>query len=207
MRNNSRGGVLVITDNATDLEKLKAEVERSGLGKDHSVSKPEKRNPEIIGVNTDMKDDDFVESFKNPNSALSKAELTLRIIFRGKNGRKAIVSLDLESYRRFNGFKRLNVGWNAVYFGDRRQPLQCYRCWKYGHTQKVSRSTVCCGNCGSQEHIRKDCTEDSLCPNCTRISMMSRAGKALPTGHAAGSSEGYVFRNELALLKRRNHGK
>lgn len=42
-------------------------------------------------------------------------------------------------YRRFSGEKKLNVGLKTASFASsRRPPLQCYRCWGYGHMQTLS---------------------------------------------------------------------
>ena len=45
-------------------------------------------------------------------------------------------------------------------------PLRCYKCQRFGHSQqKCSRSPVC-ARCGKGGHQDKDCNSDPKCPNC-----------------------------------------
>lgn len=57
------------------LDSLVAEVERYENVKDHWVSRPAKRKPDIIffGVDPDKRGDNFVEALRSQNSALDKA--------------------------------------------------------------------------------------------------------------------------------------
>lgn len=80
MRDISQRGVLIIVDSTPDLEKLEAEMERIELTKDHSISKPERRNPEIIifGVDPNLEREALVDALKRQNAALDGADTTPR---------------------------------------------------------------------------------------------------------------------------------
>lgn len=50
------------------------------------------------------------------------------------------------------------------------KPLQCFKCWKFGHTGKQCKDTEHCGNCYTTEHNGKNtnCTATSFCVTCVK---------------------------------------
>lgn len=208
MRKISKGGVLIFADSAADLERLRAEVEKAKLAKDHMVSVSGRRNPEIVvfGVGSDITGDEIVEALKSQNSALESVEISFKLLFQGRKGRNAVIVLDPSSFERIAGRQRLNVGWDMKPFSPKRRPFQCYKCWKNGHMARDCRRDTRCGNYGKQDHIRQDCTSDSVCVNCTEVNTRNPADKALPTCHAADSRECCIYLKRLDLTERKHYG-
>ena len=48
------------------------------------------------------------------------------------------------------------------------RPTQCFKCWKWGHTQKYCRSKPACGNCGTTPHLQanEECERAPRCAVC-----------------------------------------
>lgn len=46
------------------------------------------------------------------------------------------------------------------------KPLRCYKCQKFGHSNRACRSQETCSNCGSTDHIT-NCPNNAKCVNCT----------------------------------------
>ena len=60
------------------------------------------------------------------------------------------------------GFLNVNV---SVYVPN---PMRCYRCQKFGHTESRCTKTPVCGRCSfvGEEHMYSTCTNDIKCLNC-----------------------------------------
>lgn len=113
MRNISRRGVMIISDSATDLERLEAEVGWSELRKDPSISKRERRDSEIL-----------IGSARSRFRSLelhSRWKGVQRCGFFGSGVAQASCCNE-----------EIELGRCKTIFKVSRRPLLCYRCWKYG---------------------------------------------------------------------------
>lgn len=78
---------------------------------------------------------------------------------------------------------RVRVGWSSARVENlQARPIQCYRCWQYGHTSNkcraaVDRSRLCC-RCGQGGHMAKGCASP-CCFVCDSAGM--------PSGHRMGT--------------------
>ena len=45
------------------------------------------------------------------------------------------------------------------------KPLQCYKCYKFGHPSSKCKGKQVCGRCGYEDHVGS-CPHPPLCPNC-----------------------------------------
>ena len=45
-------------------------------------------------------------------------------------------------------------------------PLRCFKCQKFGHSQLRCRHAAVCARCGKTGHPEKDCKASPCCPNC-----------------------------------------
>lgn len=67
--------------------------------------------------------------------------------------------------------KKVNIGWTCARVELlKARPIQCFRCWGFGHVRfscsaKVDRSR-CCFNCDNEGHSLKDCQRPSRCVVC-----------------------------------------
>ncbi|KMQ95337.1 proline-rich p65 protein [Lasius niger] len=81
---------------------------------------------------------------------------------------------------------RLNLGWTSVRVDLlKKKPIQCFRCWHYGHVRSACRSTVdrsgLCFRCSSDGHRSGSCTASLCCALC--------ASSGRPTSHRLLSAD------------------
>src|SRR5277367_5641063 len=69
-------------------------------------------------------------------------------------------------------------------------PLRCFKCQKYGHSQPSCMGSLVCARCSEKGHDSKDCKEQYKCPNCSG-------------SHASYSRECEVWKNEKSVQKYR----
>lgn len=80
---------------------------------------------------------------------------------------------------------RLKVGWTSARVTlQRARPVQCYRCWRFGHVSggcgsEVDRSRAYF-RCGKEGHSAHECAAAPFCVVCSR--------DGLPDGHRMGSN-------------------
>lgn len=79
----------------------------------------------------------------------------------------------------------LRVGWSTAWVVlQQARPIQCYRCWNYGHTSERCKSSgsdwsKACFRCGKRGHVARECTATPMCVVCSRL--------GLPDQHRMGS--------------------
>lgn len=66
---------------------------------------------------------------------------------------------------------RIRIGWTVARVELLKvRPLQCYRCWTFGHVQSTCRSIVnrrgACFKCGQQGHVASTCKNATHCAVC-----------------------------------------
>ncbi|XP_032688973.1 uncharacterized protein LOC116852579 [Odontomachus brunneus] len=84
--------------------------------------------------------------------------------------------------------EKIRIGWTIARVELlRARPLQCFRCWEYGHVMNACKSTTdrsaACYRCGMDGHCAKQCTTAPKCMVCTE-----RGGDGK---HRMGSWEAY----------------
>lgn len=67
--------------------------------------------------------------------------------------------------------ERVRIGWTVARVELlKTRPLQCYRCWSFGHVQGMCRSVVdrrgACFRCGQQRHVASACGNPVHCAIC-----------------------------------------
>ena len=65
-----------------------------------------------------------------------------------------------------NGFTIDNLFLPAEKFVNLSTPIQCYSCFKFGHTTRYCTGRKTCKNCGSSDHATSDCSKKTTCYNC-----------------------------------------
>lgn len=81
--------------------------------------------------------------------------------------------------------KKVGIGWTMVRVELlQTRPIQCHRCWRYGHVKERCKSQKsylgCCFKCGVHGHTVQQCRNKTKCAVCAEIGM--------DYGHRMGSS-------------------
>lgn len=205
VQSTATGGMRITADTVEDLAKLEKGLEGLDSTK-FETSKPGGRKPEIVifGIESDLSSEEILAGLRSQNEDLKESSLELLKRFDGNRGANAIVSVDEDSYKKLSGKRKLNVGWCALDFRPNTKPLQCYKCWKFGHNKKVCRSKPRCGSCGAADHERAGCKSTPKCPSCATLNARGRK-VPLPTNHMAGSRHCPVYNREVERLKTTYH--
>lgn len=95
---------------------------------------------------------------------------------------------------------RIRIGWTIARAELlRARPLQCYRCWEYGHVKSRCRSSndrsAACYRCGGSGHMARQCT---TVPRCVVCHDKGRDGK-----HRMGSAACAVGKKGIGKPARR----
>lgn len=69
---------------------------------------------------------------------------------------------------------RIKIGWSSARIELLKgRPVQCFKCWSYGHLRSTCKSSVdrtgACFNCGQWGHLSKGCTNPTCCVLCKDI--------------------------------------
>ncbi|KMQ90098.1 gag-pol polyprotein [Lasius niger] len=108
---------------------------------------------------------------------------TLRLMRNGLN--MAWAKCPLVAASKIASKKKAYIGWTCARVELlRARPIQCFRCWGFGHVRfscsaQVDRSR-CCFNCGEDGHSLKDCQRPPRCVIC--------AAEGRKDGHRTGSA-------------------
>jgi len=81
---------------------------------------------------------------------------------------------------------KIRIGWTMVKTELlKARPVQCYRCWRVGHTIRTCKSDAdyssCCFRCSRKGHAARSCQNQTHCILCAKL------GK--DSGHRAGSPQ------------------
>lgn len=71
---------------------------------------------------------------------------------------------------------KVRLGWTVVKVELlKARPIQCYRCWRYGHVKQSCRSNIdyrgCCFQCGREGHTIKMCKYKVRCILCSKLGL------------------------------------
>lgn len=85
----------------------------------------------------------------------------------------------IQAANRMVAKERIRMGWTTLRAEMlEKRPIQCYRCWEYGHVRFSCKSDIdrkkCCYNCGETGHTARVCgSKDSTCVLCREKGYMS----------------------------------
>ncbi|GBM78068.1 hypothetical protein AVEN_154028-1 [Araneus ventricosus] len=129
------------------------------------------------------------------------------VLFR-KRGRGAlqhwVLTLDPVISYCISKTNRLHWGLGSLKYRVFSEPIQCYRCLKFGHTQTCCRAPeVLCSRCPGS-HSYKSCSEtQSKCRNCCDYNKQNRSGPWLQVNHTAISRQCPIFLRACEEFKSR----
>lgn len=146
---------------------------RDVLGDSAAVSCPTKRREiRVIGFDESVTQNEIVDVLSNMGDCPGD-EIKVGAIRTMSNGLGAVwAQLPMTAAVRVADAGRARIGWTMARVELLRvRPLQCYRCWAYGHVQGVCRNAAdrrgACFNCGQHGHNASGCRNPALCMVCS----------------------------------------
>ncbi|XP_011859710.1 PREDICTED: uncharacterized protein LOC105557150 [Vollenhovia emeryi] len=169
------GGALIIEvpgeDGPAKADALAARL-RDTLGPDAVVSRPvAKGELRVAGFDGSVSPDELVAALVDAGGCSSR-DVKVGSFRESPSGLcSAWVQCPLAAANRMAKAGSIIVGWTmAKVTLLRSRPVQCYRCWDFGHVRGGCRSTIergrACFNCGGEGHALKECSSPSCCVVC-----------------------------------------
>uniref|UniRef100_A0A6V7L7M5 CCHC-type domain-containing protein n=1 Tax=Bracon brevicornis TaxID=1563983 RepID=A0A6V7L7M5_9HYME len=123
------------------------------------------------------------------NKIQPKVVVSIRMAFGGTS--KVLLKLPLRIGKVLLGKQTIRVGWSNGRVREALKPLECFKCWDYGHieskcTSEVDRSKLCM-KCCEEGHKAADCSAQH--PHC----ILCQANGKKETEHVQGTKNCPVF--------------
>ncbi|GBM81871.1 hypothetical protein AVEN_22859-1 [Araneus ventricosus] len=113
-----------------------------------------------------------------------------------------VLSIDPVIYHCIHNTNRLHWGLGSLRFRAFSEPIQCFRCLKFGHTQSRCRAPEELGSSCQGTHSFKNCLEtQSKCRNCWDFNRNNRTGPRLQVTHTAVSRKCPIFLSACEEIK------
>ncbi|GBN73936.1 hypothetical protein AVEN_22499-1 [Araneus ventricosus] len=207
-------GVLIRTETPAMAQKLEDEINNHPtLSGNCQAKAPNQRRPQIMVYDVPDSPGDrseveqmFIEKLRSSNN-LPAGEI--KVVFRRK-GRGSlshwVLSLAPAVFAVIRETKRLHWGFGSYRFREFCEPLQCFKCFRFGHVRPQCRmQTDLCAKCPG-EHPTKDCPKNTVvCRNCREFNARNKPAARIPVAHRADSDTCPIFLRERAEMKQRTH--
>ncbi|EFN87787.1 hypothetical protein EAI_12778, partial [Harpegnathos saltator] len=133
------------------------------LGEEAMVSRPTARGQlRLFGLDDSVTLEEVKEVISE-GGGCPVSEVRIGHIRRTAKGIGSVwVQCPLAAAMKLAGFGRVKVGWvSARVKLLKAKPVQCYKCWQFGHVRDACRATVersqACYNCGRPGHVAREC--------------------------------------------------
>jgi hypothetical protein len=132
----------------------------TGTSKDSREAKESVRY-RIEGVDVTFSEDELRETLKD-QGVTRVARVTYIVKGVTKNSGKVMLTFEKGATP-----DKIRLGFNSHAVVLFREPRWCYRCLSYDHVvgECVEQGNLC-GNCGGNDHLRRECKNEAKCVNC-----------------------------------------
>ncbi|GIY57448.1 hypothetical protein CEXT_761681 [Caerostris extrusa] len=133
---------------------------------------------------------------------LPDGNIQVRFRMKGRGSREHwIIEVDTIIRKKLGDKRRILAGFSTHRLKDYIEPVQCFKCYRYGHTPgQCIEPEQCCSKCPAK-HSYKTCKQDSAsCRNC--LESNSKNGTKFDGKHCAVSKDCPVYQKEkLRVMK------
>lgn len=176
VRPQTEGGIIEIPgkEGNKKAELLKSKLTKI-IEKEANVSRPVIRGDiRVIGFDESITSEDL-RTVLSKKAGCDEQELRVGVITPMRNGLwMTWVQGPLAAVIRAASVRRIQVGWLSARIELlESKPVQCFRCWGFGHVRSNCRSEKSrfgqCFKCGEQDHTARQCNSEVRCIPCQDI--------------------------------------
>lgn len=134
-----------------------------------------KRDVRVVGFDESVREDDIMVALTRLGNC-KRNDLKIGKLAPMRNGLYMTwVQCPLAIAIKIAATKKIQVGWTMAKLELLEpKPIQCFKCWGYGHVRSNCRSDKTrvgnCFNCGANGHVARLCTNELSCVPCRDIS-------------------------------------
>ncbi|GIY66195.1 uncharacterized protein CDAR_553561 [Caerostris darwini] len=206
-------GLAITPANKESAEKLAEALTTSEALQGKIVLKsPVQKNPWIVVYDLDKSDCRSREkeekkflSLLAKDNHLPEGNMQVRFRLKGRGSKEHwVIEVDPNIRKALDDQRRVLAGFSTYRFKDYLEPIQCFKCYKYGHLQsKCTESEQCCSTC-PDKHSYKTCKRDTAsCRNC--LESNSKNGTKFDVKHCAVAKDCPVYQKEKIRVQKSTH--
>jgi len=203
MRRAANGGVIIEIagpEGALKADSLASRL-REVIGSNASISRPVvKADIRISGFDESVIKDEIITVITEIGNCLASDVRVgqFRVMKNGLN--MAWVQCPLSAAIKVSRRTKINVGWSVARVEMMRsRPVQCYKCWQFGHVRNTCNSTIDrtghCFKCGNANHSSYNCVAEPHCVICADL--------GYETTHRLGSSTCFALIRRASVKNNR----
>jgi len=171
MRRASNGGILIEISDSEDPMKADALASRlrEVIGQNAVIARPiVKADIRVSGFDESVIEDELIAAVTDAGDCLA-SEIRVSPFRPMRDGLNlAWIKCPLVAAIKLAKMGRLNIGWSVARVEMMQsRPVQCYKCWHFGHVRNKCESamdrTNHCFKCGNPNHTSYNCLSDPYC--------------------------------------------
>lgn len=190
VRNLGGAGILISCNDAADRNKL-VKLADERLASEYNVHELKSVQPKvrIVGMAQSLEETEFLRYLRAQNQLLfsDDSKCSLIKISAIKNDQKtfqATIGVDVETYARLMGSRRVVIGFDSCVVYDAVSVLRCFKCNAFHHMSANCPNTVCCPVCAGPHELKSCKSETKKCSNCESLRGKKKTSD-IATDHAA----------------------
>lgn len=155
----------------------------------------------VYNVTQELEDEELANYITAQNGIGEEGEVKILFKMKANRGNNILFSCHHSAFNKLLKTGRVCINWERHNVREFLRPIQCFKCFNFGHLAKNCRRQAICSNCGSNEHKNDVCTSETKCVNC--VLNNTRFGTKFNTEHHVGDRECCVYIMEINQLRPR----
>jgi uncharacterized protein YerC len=210
----TKNGIVIRCNDETSRSLLKNNLQE-GLGQGYTIQDAHKWNPRLIikGVSSKLVEDVPVDqlidgivtlnNLREVSDEITVPDIKLITTLKSGNTRNLVLETNSTTRRKMLAAGRVFVGWQSCTCDDYIRVIKCYKCSRFGHTQKnCTKANPSYSKC-AQNHKTRNCNiKDWKCITC--IESNAKFKTSFLTNHYCGDHDNCAtYSKQIAMLQSR----